>query len=197
MSTDQQAIAWAKQFRAVYADLVESLGGESSLSPLKKSACRTIATLMAEAETLQGRFANGHSDPGDLNTFLKLTGEANDLLRIVGLDKPQVQREAPSGGANAELERVLIKMLGASQEERREEEARGIYHDSSGRRITRDMIAEPEPAPPPAEAVASPAPQPGEPSTTEKFLQWSSADYAVGAGFDSMSPSKSWSRLRG
>ena len=200
-SIDHQAIAWAKQFRAVYADLVESLGGESSLSPLKRSACRTIATLMAEAETLQGRFANGRSDTSDLNTFLKLTSEANDLLRIVGLDQPQEQREPVGGSAIAELERVLGNMLRASQEERRAEEQRGVFHTIDGVRVTKEMVTDPEPSPPPAEAVADHA-KPGqatiEKSSTEKYLQWAAgtADYGNGAGWDSMSPPASWSRIR-
>jgi len=132
MTADRQ---WAREYQTLLSSFIEALGGEQRITPLQRSMAGNAATLQTELGQLQSRFASGRgASVEDVSLFLKITNEVNELLKTLGRDRPTMTVQEPaSGGAVAKLREILEAHVRVNREERRAEEAQGIFHDVDGR----------------------------------------------------------------
>src|SRR5262245_1945422 len=139
--TDRQT-TWVKRYQQLLEAFVEHMGGEENISPIQRATACNLATLQTELAVLRDRFANGKSAAEDLNLYLRLTGQVNDLLKSAGLDQPLQSQNSSVDGANVKLGVILANLVRV----REEEERSGIFRDSQGAVIEDSQIVEIEKA---------------------------------------------------
>jgi hypothetical protein len=215
--SDDHRTQWAKYYKAFLADNIEALGGEESITPLRRQSAKTLATLQTELAILTDRFAASRGGNAEgLVQFLKISGEISAQQKALGLDRPKRESAPPPGESGLErLVALLNGIVRSNEAKRRVEESRGIYRTVDGAIITPEMLStrslrseSPAPLPsaspaslssPPSPSVAPRVepdviPAPAEPNSTQRYYQW--LNEGGGGGSFDMSPNPSWPRLR-
>jgi hypothetical protein len=224
MSVDRSTVAYAKTYKELWAGFTAAMGGEDNIPPTKLALLKSLTTVSTELAIMGDRFAtNGKGASGDeINLFLKLTATVAESTRSLGLDRAAVVQRDPQGRTAADkLAELLSNRVQAQRELQKQEEAAGIYRDSSGNIITVEMLTGsapslPSPAPLPSipppspsalpapSAVAPPTPKapppspkvpPPQPNSTALFYRWHGEGCPGSNGYD-MSPPSSWPRLK-
>jgi hypothetical protein len=77
--------AWARRFRDLVEQIAEEAGGLQHISELKLQLIRRYATLAIEAETLEGKLANGKRV--DLDLLARVSGHCRRLAEQIGVDR--------------------------------------------------------------------------------------------------------------
>jgi hypothetical protein len=128
MTVDRRTVVWARTYQETLRNLVDSLGGEETIAPLKLAIARSTAVLLTEQSALTDRLAHGGS-ADDLARFMKISDTVASLLATLGLGKPlppSAQNRAEN--AHAALQAVFEGIIAV----RKAEEAKGIFRDRAG-----------------------------------------------------------------
>jgi hypothetical protein len=79
---------WARRARDVLREHIADLGGHDNTSAAERSLIRRAAVMTTELEMLEAKFANaGHSEPEDLDLYVRASGNLRRLLESVGLQR--------------------------------------------------------------------------------------------------------------
>jgi hypothetical protein len=88
---------WVKRAKDIIAAHLSDLGGEDNTSTAERSIIRRVATITAELERLEVRFALANAaSPEDLDLYQRTASTLKRLLESVGLQRRSLDVTPPS-----------------------------------------------------------------------------------------------------